>query len=193
MARRVSDDKKLQAYIVGLALGDGNLSNSNGRAVRLRITCDKKYPKLQKHIAESIQKLLPDNKVSIVYRKDNANDVSCYSNSLEEILGWKSGKGSKIIQKVRIPSWILKDEDFIKECLRGIIQTDGSIFKDRGYIHVNIVSHIPTFARTIMFAIEKIGYKPNMQIFKSKTGNKYTIRVSKDTRKFIKDIEVWKS
>jgi len=44
MFRRVSEDKKLHAYIVGLALGDGNLSNPNGRAVRLRITCDKKYP-----------------------------------------------------------------------------------------------------------------------------------------------------
>lgn len=31
------------AYIIGVAIGDGNLSNSNGRAVRLRVTCDNKY------------------------------------------------------------------------------------------------------------------------------------------------------
>ena len=39
-------DPQLQAYVVGVAIGDGNLSNPNGRAVRLRITCDKKYPAL---------------------------------------------------------------------------------------------------------------------------------------------------
>ena len=29
-------DRDLQAYVIGLAVGDGNLSNPNGRAVRLR-------------------------------------------------------------------------------------------------------------------------------------------------------------
>ena len=40
----LNKDKGLQAYVIGLALGDGNLSNPNGKATRLRITCDKKYP-----------------------------------------------------------------------------------------------------------------------------------------------------
>jgi hypothetical protein len=39
-------DRQLQAYVIGLAIGGGNLSNPNGRAVRLRITCDTKYPAL---------------------------------------------------------------------------------------------------------------------------------------------------
>lgn len=37
-------DFSFLSYIVGVALGDGNLSNPNGRALRLRITCDEKYP-----------------------------------------------------------------------------------------------------------------------------------------------------
>jgi hypothetical protein len=41
-------DSELHAYVLGLAIGDGNLSNPNGRAVRLRITCDTKYPILIK-------------------------------------------------------------------------------------------------------------------------------------------------
>ena len=36
----------LQAYVIGLAIGDGDLSNPNGRAVRLRITCGSQYPAL---------------------------------------------------------------------------------------------------------------------------------------------------
>lgn len=58
------------AYIVGIALGDGNLSNPNGRAVRLRITCDAKYGMLAKEITSSLKALLPGNTVSIIGRKE---------------------------------------------------------------------------------------------------------------------------
>ena len=90
MNRQVNSDKKLHAYIIGIALGDGNLSNPNSRAVRLRVTCDKKYPKLYNFVKFSIKKLLPDNKVSIVNKKRNCLDISCYSNKWEKILGWNS-------------------------------------------------------------------------------------------------------
>lgn len=36
------EDKRNLAYVIGIAFGDGNLSNPNGRAVRLRVSCDKK-------------------------------------------------------------------------------------------------------------------------------------------------------
>jgi DNA-binding transcriptional regulator WhiA len=191
MEKRVSNDKKLHAYIIGLALGDGNLSNPNGRAVRLRVTCDKKYPVLFSCIKTSLQNFLPDNVVSIVDRK-TCVDVSCYSNKFEKLLGWKAGGGSKIKQKVRIPEWILRDKIYIRECLRGIIQTDGSIFNDRGYKMVNIVSSIPSLAHTVVHAITIISYKPNMQIHQDPNNKKHTIRISKNTDKFIKDVGVWK-
>ena len=75
------------AYIIGIAIGDGNLSNPNGRAVRLRVTCDNKYPALRNKIVRSLQLLLPNNKTSLVFRKSNCVDVSCYSNHFEHILG----------------------------------------------------------------------------------------------------------
>lgn len=191
MQKKVSKDKKLHAYIVGLALGDGNLSNPNGRAVRLRITCDKKYPVLYKYILNSLQEFLPDNKVSLVDR-DTSIDVSCYSNYLEDLLGWKAKCGSKHKQKVKIPTWIIKNKQFTKECLRGLVQTDGSIYKDRGYSMVNIVSNIPSLANAIIKAINNVGYKPNVQIHNDPNTKKYTIRISKNTKEFISDIGVWK-
>ncbi|MCX6703515.1 MAG: hypothetical protein NTV02_02425 [Candidatus Zambryskibacteria bacterium] len=156
MQRIVSTDKKLRAYIIGLALDNGNLSNSNGRAVRLRITCDKKYPELYLHVQESLKKLLPNNIVSLVDRpNEGCLDVSCYSNSLEDILGWKAKGGSKYNQDVKIPNWILEDQDFTKECLRGLVQTDGCIYTDRGYLMVNITSSITPLAENIITAIKK--------------------------------------
>lgn len=191
MVKAVSKDKKLLAYIVGLAIGDGNLSNPNGRAVRLRITCDKKYPKLVRHIIKSLQKFFPRNKVSLIDRK-TCFDVSCYSNQLESLLGWKAKGGSKFKQKIKIPDWILGNKSFIKECLRGIIQTDGSVYLDRGYIMVNIVSNIKPLTTSIVEAIKFLGYKPNIQIRQELKTIKYTVRISKDVSKFIKEISLWK-
>ncbi|MDQ5949083.1 MAG: hypothetical protein QG589_209 [Patescibacteria group bacterium] len=191
MEKRVSNDKKLHAYIIGLALGDGNLSNPNGRAVRLRITCDKKYKELYRYISDCLKKLLPDNSVFLIDRPTYV-DVTCHSNKLEGLLGWKAKGGSKFKQNVRIPDWVLRNKSYSKECLRGIIQTDGSIYRDRGYLMVNIVSNIPSLANTIMSAITNIGYKPNMQIHQDPKTVKYTIRISKNTDRFIEDIGVWK-
>ena len=192
MLKTISADKKLHAYVIGLALGDGNLSNPNGRAVRLRITCDKKYPVLYKYIKESLQVLLPDNKVSLVDR-GTCIDVSCYSNRLESILGWKAKGGSKYKQKVKIPDWILANKNFIKECLRGLIQSDGSIYMDRGYKMVNVVSNIESLVSSTITAINYLGYKPNIQIHNDPKTVKHTIRISKNVDKFIKDIKLWKS
>lgn len=193
MQRVVSGDKKLRAYIIGLALGDGNLSNSNGRAVRLRITCDKKYPELYLHIQKSLAKLLPNNIVSLADRRgESCLDVSCYSNSLEDILGWKAKGGSKYNQDVKIPNWILEDQEFTKECLKGLVQTDGCIYTDRGYSMVNITSSIASLAEDIITAIKSVGYKPTVCKIQERDKQRYTIRISKNTQQFINDLGVWK-
>jgi phosphotransferase system IIB component len=38
------------AHIIDVALGDGNLSSQNGRATRLRVTRDNKYPAIIEQI-----------------------------------------------------------------------------------------------------------------------------------------------
>ena len=185
-------NKKLLAYIIGVALGDGNLSNPNKRAVRLRITCDKKYPKLIEHIQGKIKLLFPENKVSIV-EKGNAVDINCYSNKWEEILGWKAKGGSKIVEKSRIPNWITKDIEYGKECLRGLLQTDGSIYKDRGYLMVNFTSASYVIIEDVKTILEKIDFHVNLRKVEEGGKIKYVLRISKRTEEFIKIIDLWKS
>jgi hypothetical protein len=184
------NNKALRAYVIGLALGDGNLSNPNGRATRLRITCDLKYPKLIKNIQNAIRKLLPENKVAIVKRKANCLDVSCYSNNWESILGWKSGNGTKFTQNVDVPEWIKEDKYLSVQCLRGLIETDGSIYFDRGYPMVMFVTVIQPLAKSVMGMIENLGFKPRIYsiIPKSKFNAKRTfhIRISKNVYEFLR-------
>jgi len=185
--------KKL-AYLIGLAIGDGNLSNPNGRATRLRITCDTKYPNLIKNIVYTLEELFPNNKVSIVRKSGNCVDISCYSNKLERLLGWKADLGSKYQQKVSVPEWIMGDREFTISCLQGLFETDGSVYEDRGYTMVNFVTIIPKLSKNVLDMIVSLGFKPNLQIFKPKTGKlKHTVRISKNAKEFIKTIPLEKN
>ncbi len=183
---------KSLAYMVGIALGDGNLSNSNKRAVRLRVTCDNKYPKIIKEIVKHLKIILPDNKVGLVDRK-TATDVYCYSNKLENLLGWKALGGSKEKQKVTVPEWIINDKIYTKECLRGLFQTDGSIYNDRVYTYVNFTSVIPTLVSCVKMMIENLGFKPKVQKSVQPNGKiKYVIRICKNSKMFIRKVRLWK-
>ena len=176
-------DKLNLAYIIGVALGDGNLSNPNGRAVRLRVTCDAQYTKINNHIISSIQKLLPQNKVSVANRGKNCIEISCYSNQWPKLLGWKVG--SKFSQKVKVPTWIKKDDRYIKKCLRGLFETDGCIYNDRGYVMTNFVTNIPTLAKDVGSMISRLGFKFSLHKWtQDNLKIKHTFRIAKNAGKF---------
>lgn len=185
-------DKNILAFLIGVAIGDGNLSNPNSRAVRLRVTCDIKYKNILQRIINSIKALLPDNKVSIIKRKDNCIDVSCYSNKWTDLLGWQVG--SKYDQKIRIPDWIKADNGYIKHCLKGLFETDGSVYKDREYLMANFTTIIPSIAEDVCSIIAKIGFQPNSQKILQKSGKyKYVIRVAKRAEDVVKYVEIYKN
>jgi len=178
-------DRERLAYVIGLAIGDGNLSNPNGRATRLRITCDTRYPKLLRRIQTAIQGLLPDNKVGIIYRAKSYVDVSCYSNQWESWLGWRVGRGSKYRQRVTIPQWIQKGRLTTISCLRGLIETDGSIYRDRGYLMVSFTTMIPRLAVDVSTLITKLGFKPHTYKTHEAKKVKHVVRLSRNVKQFI--------
>jgi intein/homing endonuclease len=176
----------LLAYVVGVALGDGNLSNPNGRATRLRITCDLKYPKLIQKIRTSLATLLPKNKVSIVGKSGNCLDISCYSNRWEGLLGWYAKKGSKLIQNVSIPIWIKTNHEYKINCLRGLIETDGSIYMDRIYRTVMFTNASLNLAKDVLEIIISLGFKPRFYTSNRNGRNKiYRIRIATNVAGFL--------
>ncbi len=182
------------AYVIGVGIGDGNLSNPNKRATRLRISCDTKYQELIRKIQGSIREILPNNKVSIVNRNKNCIDISCYSNMWEGWLGWSAGGGPKLDQKVRVPSWIMKKEEFIIPCLRGLFETDGSVYFDRGYLMAMFVTTIPELAEDVLNMTAKIMISAKMYEIEKKppSHTRYNIRVSKNVSDFVNLIGIQK-
>lgn len=185
---------KTLAYTIGLALGDGNLSNPNGRAVRLRITCDTNYPNLTQRIVSTLKTILPNNVVSVVRGgKTSYCNVSCYSNQWEALLGWQAKGGSKIAQQVRVPEWIKNNLIFTKECLKGLFETDGSVYFDRGYCMVNFVNVIEPLALDVLEMITTLKFQAKLYIVPTEHLTKYTIRIAKRSAEFIAAIDLDKS
>lgn len=167
------------AYIVGVALGDGNLSRPNRRVTRLRITCDRKYPRMATEYVDSLKLLLPRNKVSIVERRDNCFDISVYSTSLDTWMPWRVGMGSKIQQSARVPLWIRGDAQYSVACLRGLIQTDGCLYVDRGYSMLAYTSNCRSLAKDVESMLLSLSFRPTATKIKNGSNDKYTIRIAR--------------
>ncbi len=187
--------EELLAYVIGVALGDGNLSNPNGRAVRLRITCDNQYPNIISEISNSLKTLFPNNKVSCKKRNlNNCTDISVYSNELINIIPWKTNRGSKIDQNAHVPAWIKSNTKFSIACLRGLFQTDGSIYYDRQYLMVNFTNQIESLANDVQDMITELKYCSHLYVTTQRNGKqKFVVRLSKNTQNFINCIRLYKS
>ena len=182
------------AYVVGVTLGDGNLSRPNGRATRLRVTCDSKYVHVKEEIIGALSTLFPKNKVSIVKGpRETYFNISLYSNNLDDLMPWKVGEGSKMKQTAHVPTWILDDREYMKNALRGLIQTDGSIYQDRGYLMLNFTSIIEPLAQDVLNMMNALGFYPRISKTLQKSGNvKYTVRLARNVQSFIEVLGVKK-
>lgn len=129
--------KEAYAYLFGLYLGDGCITlNANGRAYRLRISLDKKYPQIINRCIDAASTVLPDNKVSLVESVGHY-DVSCHNKHLPEIFP-QHGAGPKHLRDIILADWqqAIVDE-FPLEFFRGLYHSDGSrsqnIVKGKNY------------------------------------------------------------
>jgi hypothetical protein len=131
-------------------------------------------------------------------RGSNCLDISSYSNHWEGLLGWRVGKGPKIDQSIRVPIWIKENRRFTIACLRGLIETDGSIYRDRGYPMVMFKSASAGLAEDVHVMITSLGFKPHTyEITRHKTKwNRrpiFQVRLSKNVAQFLTIVRPRKS
>jgi len=147
------------------------------------------------HIISSLELLLPQNKVGMVKKKGNCTDVYVYSNHLEKFLGWKAKGGSKFYQKVSIPNWIKERREYKIDCLKGLVETDGAIYTDRGYKMVIFSTIISGLANEVHDIIKSLGFGPKLYSIKQKPNDKlkYQVRLSKNVQNFLDIVKPDKS
>lgn len=88
----------------------------------------------------------------------------------------------------------MEQKSYTKSCLRGLLQTDSSIYRDRNYLMVNFTDLTKPLIDDVFNMIVTLGYKPNLYNSTQKSGNiKYVVRLSKNVQSFITEINLTKT
>lgn len=125
----LQENSKL-AEMIGIILGDGNTYYDKGKKYLLRISSnrveEKKYRHYTKELMKDIFKVTPKP-----YEKSDrkGTDLVIYNKSIVEGLIEKGIiPGDKVKNQVKVPNWIKKKEIHKIGCLRGLFDTDGSVY-----------------------------------------------------------------
>jgi len=162
---KIPKKSKKLAEFFGILYGDGYLIN-RGRIHRIGITLNLKedlfYAKYVKKLIEDLFNLKP----TIKHReKYGSLEIIIHSKIIANfILSFDFPSGYKK-DKLKIPSWIIENKIFLKAFLRGVFDTDGSLFfakrgtyKRNEYPVIEIKIHDKIFINQLEISLKSLGF-----------------------------------
>lgn len=162
--RVLCDRSSALAEVVGIMLGDGCLYEKPFTShyqihIAGHLTQDKEY--LLNYVRPLFERVF---NLKMCVKVDNTNNclyVWKQSKDLAHTLkfyGFPSG--NKKNNNVQIPLWILNNKEYLRNCFRGIVDTDGSVYrKNNTHKHptIWISSAIPNLRRSIEYSCQAFG------------------------------------
>ncbi|MFA5101401.1 MAG: LAGLIDADG family homing endonuclease [Candidatus Omnitrophota bacterium] len=122
------------ANLIGIMLGDGGIRSKYQLTVTYNSKTDKEFAE---YVGKLIKRLFGVDHVKLKRKHDLGADILVNSANVISFL-IKQGLifGNKIEQQIDVPDWIKRNKNFGKACIRGLFDTDGSL-----YCHRYKVSH----------------------------------------------------
>lgn len=116
------------AEFMGIMLGDGGLTHFQC-SIYLHSEIDKEFAYYVKGLVNKLFGIIPK---IYIHNRHKVLRVSVSSVNLVKYLTSKGlSLGNKVHLQVGVPAWILLKQDYIKTCIRGLIDTDGSFILHR--------------------------------------------------------------
>ncbi|MBP9687005.1 MAG: hypothetical protein KBD66_04370 [Candidatus Doudnabacteria bacterium] len=124
------------AELCGILLGDGGITK-NQIKVTLHHTDDAAYAKIVKTMMCDIFQVAPTE-----YVRKNVRIV-CISGVavVEELIKIGMHPGNKVRMQVNIPEWIRETPAYLRACIRGLIDTDGSVYSHTHTVNGHTYTH----------------------------------------------------
>lgn len=116
------------AEFVGILMGDGGIS-ARQVTVTLHSETDREFALYYSNLCFMLFGLRPSSSKVRKWKAVNLRISSTYLVEFCQQLGLLVGH--KIRQGLDIPSWIKENEHYSRACLRGLVDTDGSVFTHR--------------------------------------------------------------
>jgi intein/homing endonuclease len=182
---------KRLAELIGILLGDGNIQEYviRGKGVATycirisgHLTEDKKYH--ENYVVPLCIKLFKVTPKIYFHKLKKERFIHLASKRLVNFFK-KQGfpPGNKIHNKVTIPKWIFRNSLYLRACLRGLVDTDGSVYLAGKWIQICFKNFNLVLLSDFRKALIQLGfYASNI------TWNKVYISRKADVRKFYKEI-----
>lgn len=176
------------AELIGIILGDGGLSGNHQLVISFNSKTDKEYSEFLEKI---LRKLFLINCHIHLRKKSNGADIILSSSNLIDFL-LKQGlvAGNKIKNQVDIPKWIYDKVQYQKACLRGLIDTDGSLYyhrynsngKNYKYLKLCFTSRSRPLLKSVLKILKKLKFEAYLQ------GDHVSIYSKAGIQKYFRDI-----
>ncbi|MFQ6130001.1 MAG: LAGLIDADG family homing endonuclease, partial [Candidatus Hadarchaeaceae archaeon] len=148
-------------------LGDGNVYVKPNNSLYLTRVCgnlysDREY--LLTHVKPLFERVF---RVTMrVYEFKAENELFLYKSNKDLVtvlLSFGSPPGDKLKNNIGIPEWILSNHSFLKACIRGLVDTDGSVYP-KTPLHpapsIWFKSAIPNLRETFRKGLLALGFHP---------------------------------
>ena len=168
------------AELIGIMLGDGNMWRTH-----IKIAFDKRNKE------KLFYKVFGIHLRTTIIEKTNQAYLYCYNKlASQKLLDYGLKRGDKIKNNVGIPDWIMKNTGYAKACLRGLIDTDGCIYKSKRdkQIYIKFTNFDKQLLKDFKDLTVFLGYN-----FAKANKNNWCLYRKNEVVRFIKDIKPFKS
>lgn len=187
-------DERLAEFI-GIVLGDGNITcyirGKKVRVYQVNIAGDKRWDKDYHliYIRRLCKELFDIESKEKLSKTQNARHLILSSKILVNFLLENGLKpGDKIRNQSTMPKWIWKKKKNLRACIRGLIDTDGSIHRmsnqDPNLLRISFKNHDATLLNDTREAFIKLGFHPSKIIL----GKNFCLSRQKEITKYLKEI-----
>jgi hypothetical protein len=181
--------KEKEAELVGIILGDGHLAPKPTWTIV--ITCGKIDWKYIHEFVPNLMRKLFSRDPKFYHIWHNGFAIQCRLNSksasthLVNTYGLKHGK--KI--NIKIPRILFKNKKNLRACIRGLIDTDGGIYRHhKKSIQIVFNNNEFSLINSLFKALTFLGYKPKISKEKVRQGKYKLYLFTEDSKKYYEEI-----
>jgi hypothetical protein len=162
---KLPSESELLAEFIGILLGDGGITDYQVKITYNKIT-DKEYSYF---IHRTVSELFGISAATSTSDKDlGENVVISGRNLVEYLVSMGMLIGDKIGNRIDIPRWILKSDEYTKACIRGLVDTDGSFYSykhkvnSKEYLNFSMcfTNHCKPLLNSFYGALTALGFRP---------------------------------
>lgn len=160
---------ELLAEFIGIMLGDGGMRNSWQLTISFNGREDRPYADWICKLAQRLFSLTPTH---LIREQLGAADLLVSSTELVDFLVQHGvPRGHKLRHGLSIPKWVMENSRYRLACLRGLIDTDGSIYAHRyrvngtayQYAKICFSSASPDLLSDVYRVLKEAGYSPRLK------------------------------